>query len=297
MVSRFENSEQAQRWADFWVAHHVPSALVLKASEQERDHFRRFNQDYGRFVAQFEVEFTTLVELVDRFNFVDRSAWPPHRFVQYALLAYNAKTFLSALDRLVKGHYEDSIALTRSLYETFVRTLFVSCYPDDAYSVVGKPPKGVRRFNLTNFLSYDLGLEWDTTYGVMSTFAHSNSSQVLMALKRAHDREGEPERFGVNFNYNPTLAETAIPFLQFAILAHLRFSMERLVEGTPLPEEPPLTTAKEAAAFLAYVLADHPKEYWRQVAADLDLIFRMLPVADRREDWIAFLRAARDGTP
>lgn len=102
------------------------------------------------------------------------------------LAAYNVKTFYSALDRLTKGYYEDSITLTRGLYETFVRTLFISCHPDDAYNaLIFKPPKGERAFNLTNFLRNELGLEWETKYGVMSTFAHSNSLQVLSALQRA----------------------------------------------------------------------------------------------------------------
>ena len=296
-MPEFENADQAKEWADAWVAEHVPSALVLAANQQEREHFVRFNHEYGRFIAQFETEFTALAELVDRLNFVDRSAWPAHRFIQYALVACNAKTFLSALDRLVKGHYEDSITLTRSLYETFVRALFVSCYPENAYSVVGKPPKGQRRFNLTNFLTHDLGLEWDTTYSVMSTFAHSNSYQVTMTLKRAHDRAGDPERLGVEFGFDGTLSEAAVPFLQFAVLAHLRFSSERLVDGTTLADEPPLSTAREAVHLLSFVLRDHPKQYWRAVAADLNLLFRMLPVADRREDWKQFLRTARDESP
>jgi len=38
---------------------------------------------------------------------------------------------------------------------------------------------------------------------------------------------------------------------------------------------------------------NHPKEYWRMVAGDLDLLFAMLKVADRREDWHAFLSFMR----
>ena len=63
---------------------------------------------------------------------------------------------------------------------------------------------------------------------VMSTFAHSNSFQVLSALQRALERSGEPELFGLGFDHDPSLAEAAIPFLQLVLLAHLRFAAERL---------------------------------------------------------------------
>jgi hypothetical protein len=294
VVPEFETNEQAVQWVDAWVADRTPSPLFLVAGEREREHFALLNQEYGRFIVQFEVEFTALAELTDRINFADRSEWPEHRSVQYVLLAYNAKTFLSAVDRLVKGYYEDSITLTRSLYETFIRMLFVSCYPDDAYSVIGKPPRGVRQFNLTGFLRTDLELEWETTYGLMSTFAHSNSYQVMMALKRAIDREGDPERFGVTFDYDSRLAEAAMPFLHFVLLAHLRFLVERIVDGTTITDQPSLSTAREAVDFLTYGLVNHPKEYWRNVAADLDLLFKMLALADRREDWKSFLRTTRE---
>lgn len=139
----FENDEEARNWADQWTSERLPTPLVLQTIDEERAHFARFNADYGRYVGQFEVEYQSLAELIDHLNFVDRSSWPEHRSVQYALSAYNLRTFYSALDRLVRGYYEDCIALTRGLYETFVRMLFVSCYPDSAYNVlVRKPPKG-----------------------------------------------------------------------------------------------------------------------------------------------------------
>jgi hypothetical protein len=33
----------------------------------------------------------------------------------------------------------------------------------------------------------------------------------------------------------------------------------------------------------------HPKPYWRSISRDLAVLFEMLVVADRREDWHAFL--------
>jgi hypothetical protein len=282
----FASNDDARDWADRWTSERVPTPLVLQIIDDEHAHFARFNVDYGRYVGQFEVAYQSLAELIDHLNFVDRSAWPPHRYVQYVLSAYNLRTFYSALDRLVRGYYEDCLALTRGLYETFVRMLFVSCHPDSAYNVlVRKPPKGERTFNLTNFLRDDLGLGWETKYEIFSIFAHSNSLHVLEALKRAGDRDGDPERFRVRIEYEPAMIEAAAPLLQFVLTAHLRFAVERFAEvDPPLPTER-LQDASDALALLTHGLTTHAKEHWRMVAADLDMIFGMLVKADRREDW------------
>jgi hypothetical protein len=185
-MPEFESDEQARDWADAWVEEHLPAEVVVSTTQAEREHFESFKKDYGRFVAQFEVEYAALVKVIDDINFVERSSWPDHRAVQYVLAAYNVKTFYSAVDRLARGYYEDCITLTRSLYETFARVLYISCHPDNAYSaLVFNPPKGVRKFNLTNFLRDELGLDRGSQYAIMSTFAHSNSYLSLVALRRA----------------------------------------------------------------------------------------------------------------
>lgn len=137
----FDDAEHAKAWADAWVNNHMTADLAERVADGETEHLELFSKDYGRFVSQFEVEYSALVEIIDQINFVEKDSWPDHRSVQYVLAAYNVKTFYSALDRLTKGYYEDSITLTRGLYETFVRTLFISYHPDDAYNaLIFKPP-------------------------------------------------------------------------------------------------------------------------------------------------------------
>ena len=223
-------------------------------------------------------------------NFVDRTEWPPHRSVQYVLLSYNVKTFHSAFDRIVRGYYEDGIALTRGLYEAFVRVLFVSCFPDDAYNaLVANAPKGTRRFNLKNFLDHDLGLQWETKYAVTSPFAHSNSLEALQALKRAVDRVGEPELFGFRLEFDERLAEASIPLLNFVLLTHMRFALDQLLGDDADVDDDLLAGMRESVRLLAHQIETHDSEYWRTVAADLDLLFEMLDVGDERGDWRAFL--------
>lgn len=283
---------------DAWVRSRLAESVVGDIKQLEVDHFAVFMKEYGRFVEQFEVQYSALVEALEAANFVDRTNWPQHRYVQFALLSYNVKTFHSAFDRIVRGYYEDGIALTRGLYEAFVRTLFVSCFPDDAYSaLITNAPKGMRRFNLTNFLDHDLGLQWETKYAVTSPFAHSNSLETFQALKRAIDRVGEPEVFGFRLAFDERLAEASIPLLNFVLLTHMRFVLEQLLGDDTDVDEDLLAGIRESVRLLAHQIETHDSEYWRTVAADLDLLFEMLDVADERGDWRAFLASRRAAPP
>lgn len=285
--------EEAVAWADVWVQSRVPSTHVLELTASAQTHYGRFSQEFGRFVVQYEVEYTALADLVEQINYLDKTDWPEHRAVQYILVASNARSFYSALDRLARGYHEDCLTITRCLYETFVRCLFVSCFPDDAYSaLVGGTPKGVRRFNLTNFLEQDLGLVWGTKYRIMSGFAHSNKAEVMAALQRALVREGDPELFKPTIRYREDLAVASIAFLNFTLLAHLRLSLEVFAGNLNATSEAK-TTASDAVALLTETLTRNDKEYWRTTALDLDLIFSMLSVADARGNWRSFLAAAR----
>lgn len=284
-------------WADAWVQSRVPSRHVLDLTAAAQAHYATFSQEFGRFLVQYEVEYTALAALVERINYLDKSDWPSHRAVQYVLVASNARSFYSALDRLARGYYEDSLTLTRGLYETFVRCLFVACFPDDAYSALARViPKGVRRFNLTNFLEHDLGLDWARKYRIMSAFAHSNEAEVAAALQRAISREGDPELFKPTIRYREDLAIASMAFLQFTLLAHLRLSLEAFAQNLDSATDVK-TTASDAVALLSWMLITNPKEYWRKTAVDLDLIFGMLTVADAGGDWRAFLMTARAAGP
>ena len=298
MSVRFESTEQARDWADKWLGTLGPSPVIEDLFQHETAHREQFLRDYGRLVAQFEAHYTALVGLIDQVNYIDRSSWPRHRAVQYVLMSYNLKPFWSAVDRMTKGFYEDALVLLRGLYETFVRVVFVSCHPEDPWGVLAnKPPKGTPAFNMTNFVRDELDLEWLSKYAIMSVFAHSNALQALEALRRASERRGEPERFGLRFEYDAKLIELAAAFLQFLLLVYLRFGLERLVDAADPRDRDQIQTARESLALLTYGLTDHPKDYWKGVAEDLDFLFPMLALADGGGDWRATVRARRAAKP
>lgn len=212
--------------------------------------------------------------------------WPPHRSIQYALLAHNLKPLRSGMDRLTNGYYEDSLALLRIAYETFIRLVFISVHHDDPWGgLAPKPTPPTPRFNLTGFVRDQLRLGWATSYSVLSAFTHSNAVDVLDSLRRAVARQGEPERFGPSIEFDTNRIELVLPQLHFALLAYLRFTVDRLVGLQLRPQIPEVTLAIESVEVMTFVVRSHPKPYWRDVADDLDYVFDLIGAAEAGDDW------------
>jgi hypothetical protein len=286
---QFANNDDARAWADGWIRQNAAAGVLSELLDLERENAEIFDSEYGRFASQFDVEYGALARLIDELNFVDRSCWPRHRFIQYVLLAYNLPSFSSALDRYRRGYYADALALVRGLYETFLRMVFVSCNREEPWGALGKAPKGVVAFNATGLVRDHLKLPWLKNYSVTSAFTHSNTFLVSEALIRAEQQVGEPERIGLKVFFDRRLAELVGPLLSFTLLLHLRFAVDRLTCRGEL-QVSSLPLAQEAVGLLTYGLESHEKEYWTGVASDLEFLFELLAVADDGGDWRELVR-------
>lgn len=157
---------------------------------------------------------------------------------------------------------------------------------------VDKPGQGVPSFNATGLVRDLLRLDWPK-YRIMSTFAHANLLEVMHALKKQELQEGEPERFGLAYEDDLTLVELVLPFLQFLLLAYLRFVREFAIGTSEVSNAVQLAESDQAIEWAKFLLAANPSPYWTQVVADLDYMFQVLALADRGGGW----QAVRDQRP
>ena len=288
MPLAFESHEDAQAAVDDWVLRNSPSLTADDLARCERDHLQVFGERYGRLHAQFDVAFDQLVGAIEQVNYVDQRAWPPHRALQYILLSHNLKAFISAMDRLSRGYYEDSAVLSRTMYETFLRAIFISCHGENPWGAFPVTvPKGVPKFNATNFARDGLRLDWEPIYSTMSAVAHSNFPRVASSLRRIENREGEPELFGLTFEDDAATLEFAASFLPFLLAAYTRFVVERLVGDAVVERPEQLSVARESVEWTSFMLSTNEKAIWRAAAADLDYLFDLLDFADSGGDWRA----------
>jgi len=286
----FASEEEAQAALDAWLTRHDPPKVQTDLAGFEAAHLAGFLAEYGRSIRHLYIGFDQLVALVDEVNFIDKRDWPQHRALQFILIAKNLKPFHSAIDRLTKGSYQDAMTLTRGPYETFLRVVHVSIYSENPWGALSvQSGKGVPTFNATGLARDVLGLDW-RKYGIMSPFTHSNLFEVLQALKRQEQQQGEAEQFGLNYEDDPTLVEAVLPLLQFLVLAYLRFVREVLIGSAEVRDPSQLPEVDQAIEWAAFLLRANPKPYWMQVVADLDYILEVLGLADHGEDW----KAVRD---
>lgn len=253
--------------------------VIREISSFQEKHFARFSREYGRFIDQYEMFYSTLVSLTYSVNYYDKSNWPQHRALQFTLAAHSQKQLYTAHLLLQKGFYEDSITVIRSAYETFLRILFISCNQKHSWSVFYKEG-GSPKFIPTNFVKDELRLDWPT-YGLMSAFAHSNKVDVLEDIIKL-SREAQKEPIALRLKYDEKRMGIAINYLQFLMLVFLKLLNEVFVTdygSHRLRKEIQVEfdRAKEYAELLMQVMETHTDNAtWRVMAKDIKNIFELI---------------------
>lgn len=153
---------------------------------------RKFNN----FIKLFEDCFDDLNVSIYHLNYVKKNKWPKHRGVQYLFFPETIKTLHRAFEDAVDGYYHESITLTRSVFESYLRMVFMSLYPTDWESIFHNF-KNRRQFDATNLMKEHLKVSWPFIYRIMCKSSHSkthhhsskiinlsqNSKQLLIQLE------------------------------------------------------------------------------------------------------------------
>jgi hypothetical protein len=256
----------------------------------QEKHFAKFSKEYGRFLDQYNMFYSTLVGLTHAINYYNKSRWPQHRALQFTLAAHSQKQLYTAYFLVYQGFYEDSITLIRSAYETFLRILFISCNQKHSWNVFSNK-EGGPKFNATNFVESELKLDWPT-YHLMSSFAHSNKLDVLEDIVQV-SKEAQKEPIALRLKYDEKKMGVAINYLQFLILVFLKLLNEVFIADYSSHKQreqiqAEFDKAKEYADLLMQIMETHTNnETWRVVAKDLKDIFELIHAmeADGSKKW------------
>ena len=288
-------------WLDGWLDRHLPSEWVGLLHDQDRAIAVEFIEKYHNSVEILEVGYTALAEAVDLVNFVAKDSWPEHRSVQFLFIAENVKSFRSAQDRLMKGYYQDCGAITRSMYEAFVRVLFMSLYPKDWSSVVSYSTKsGQRKFNLTALLRDELGLDWDPIYRLLSEVSHSNLQSVRRKIIALSATDREARRYGYRNEFDPVQVNVYLPILEFVLWTHLRVIWDVILLSRTdslhkasqilMGVDSILNRIQGSLFILSPSIRYKSSSLWSHATQDVDRLIEMMQVADNGQDWRTLLR-------
>lgn len=251
-----------------------PSEVVLDLIAYENKHLNKMSTEFGRYITYFEHAFDLLVNLVTAINYIEKSSWPNHRGLQLLILKNNLNPLYSGFGRLVRGFYDDANILLRAPYEALVKIIYISYYPQDFSGVFNwKRPKGMKAFNLTNFLRDDLKVDWDFIYPLFSSFSHGNIYTTLTDVVEL-DRKKESEKF-ISFKLEYSEDDASIPmnmtvFLQWSFI---RFCLEVLINTNNENIDRKLyQSALSTEVAFGAMIGIHPKG-WARTHGDVIRIF------------------------
>lgn len=272
-----------------------PSRVLLDIYDYEEKHAARVLKEYGRFISQFELFYDLLVKIIHGVNYIDKVKWPKHRGVQFMLVAYNLKSIFSSFRRLIRGFYEDSLILLRSPYEAFIKVVYITCYPEDPYSVVsGRKSASGRKFNLTNFLKDELRLDW-YEYHLFSSMSHAGWFTVLKEAAGI-SRVGQKDPITLKFEFDKKLLELGINEVGFLLSAYLNLVISLFAtECNDYLKKEWIEKGKELVALREEGFSLHPKDYWPQLVQDIKDIFEMIQEVEcGNKDWGSAWRNIRN---
>jgi hypothetical protein len=218
-------------------------------------------------------------------NYIDKAAWPKHRSVQFILFVHNLKSLYSSFDRLIHGFYEDSIILLRPVYEAFIKSVFITCYPTDPYAVVAGTKSNLQKqFNLSNFLKDDLKLEWHA-YRLFSALTHANLYSVLKEAIGIR-QEGQKEAIALKFKFDQKFCELVINYISYLLLVYLKAIVTLFATSfNNILKKEMVEKAQKLIKLRERDFALHPKDYWPTVVKDTTNIFDMMSATETGEEW------------
>jgi hypothetical protein len=261
------------------------NAIQFSAIQEYQDkHTAYMEKEYGRFLRQFEMFFSEMVEYSHNINYLDKKDWPINRGFQFVIATNSLKQFHSAHMLLKAGAYEDAITVLRSIYESFLRIVFVSCHPECPYNAYHASGQTGAKFNATSFVKDELKLGW-TTYSTTSAFAHSNMYNVMGDMIEI-GVEKKPKLIALKYEVNDDMISLITNLFNFLLTVYLDAYDQLFTVDISKHEQRDalqlhIDKLHEYAAICHEALRTHnANEYWRQTAVDVERVFELMKMMD-----------------
>ena len=193
------------------------------------EHKKAFLSKFNKwFIKYFEISFDSIVEAMDQINSENKDKRPEHRWIQWLIIRNNLPTLFSVFNLLTAGFYVDSITLIRSLFESVIKIIYISHYPEDKDSALLYNMKWTKKFNMTNFTKDVLKIDWH--YRLLSAKAHSNWFKTMKDLIDI-SQNGQKKRINIELWRDEAELSLTLNWLEFIIRNYLFFMKEFLLNN------------------------------------------------------------------
>lgn len=233
------------------------------------------------FIKIFEDFFHEMNIVIYYINFIPKNNWKNHKGIQYLFFPPALKTLHCSFENAMNGYYDESIMLCRSVYETFLRIVFLSCYPNE-WEAVYHTRKGKVGFNVTSFSKDHLKINWESIYKIMCWTSHSNIFRCGLKLKKILEKQDDKNN-SLEYCWDKKALAMAINNITLT-LSCLFHAMLSIFEED-LKNYPELVKIKKIDAALIGIIEINPKESFSALSKDIRKIGKIIKIAASGEDW------------
>ncbi len=275
-----------------------PSRTIPSIHEYEDKHLlmvSRGPRGYGRFIEQFGLFYDLINEIIIGVNYIDKTKWPKYRGLQLLLLIHNLRSLYSAFDRLIKGHWEDTLIIGRTNLESFIKIIWISCYPDRADSAILDLKDRGRKFNFTNFVNDELKLTWND-YKTMSDIIHGNKPAVIKDMIAIH-KKTKKYPIVLELKFDRKYFEVGVNYIVFLSLSYLMVTNRLFATSSnEYLKKETIEDACELERLWKETLLSHPRGHWPKVVKDVDDMLQMVEKTEKEGgDWKDIWELIRKG--
>lgn len=236
------------------------------------------------YVKYFEDYFDVLNDVISKLNYAPKKEWPQYKSLQYLMFPETMKTLHRAFEDIVAGYYEEAVILLRSVYEAYVKMIFIACYPED-YEAIFINRKHKRNFNLTNFIKDDLHLDWEFIYRLMSYTSHSKTHLILMRLIKLSKGE-DKNLIRLEYKYDKDAISRPInlsTFLLYALLNTMLLTFKDDFDNSKIDKNYSIKIVK-IDKVLRGIIESLPNKF-SSIISDIDKIDNILEAVKQGKDW------------
>lgn len=250
-----------------------------------KKHERVVVRDFKGYIKYFEDYFDILNNTITTLNYLEKKTWPQYKNIQYLLFPDTLKTLHRAFEDIIAGYYDEAMILLRSVYEAYVRMIFVACYPND-YEAIFLDRKGKRNLNITDFVTKDLNFDWGFIYRLMCKIAHAKIHLVLQRLIAISTGKSK-DLIALEYKYDKKTISMPINISTFLLYALFNFTFvsfkEDFDKSNAANKEHIILMSKVDKA-LRGILESLPNRL-NIIAKDIDKIDRIIQEVKLGKDW------------
>jgi hypothetical protein len=273
MIDEVLNPESAQTTLDIYKYIDSHKRAVVARSESAE-----FIKIFGDFFHELNI-------VISYLNLVPKNNWKRHKKIQYLLYPEVMKTLHRALEDTTDGYYEEAMMLLRSVYETFLRIAFLSCYPEN-WEAIFYNRKNKMNFEVTGFVKNHLKLKCDFIYGVMSDVHHSKKQKNLSSLiRRSKSNINEPIR--IEYRGNKKLLWRSFNYTIFSLCCLFHAMMSIFLDDFDKNDQLKVREErlKKIDLILLGLIETNPDVEFASLAKDIKKVGEIIKSADSGEDW------------